>query len=135
MTDVKPFLPALAACGDPYDPPARQHQNGVKGAFTDRARRARRRENRTIEPPDYRQMLSRLIRAYARRVADADMEDLADMLSLRTELDAEIALVVRTGRARHGRSWADIGRAAGTTREAAFQRWGAAREGATDDAG
>jgi hypothetical protein len=77
-----------------------------------------------VETPEYAAMLRRLIRAYGRRVANADVEDLAEMIELRGELDQAIAAAVKSSRERHARSWADIGRAAGTTRQAAYQRWG-----------
>lgn len=69
-------------------------------------------------------MMRRMLRAHGRRVADCDVEDLADLIALRGELDDAIALAVTTTRERHGRSWADIARAAGTSRQAAQQKWG-----------
>ena len=75
------------------------------------------------ETPEYRAMMVRMLRAYGRRVADADDVDLGDMVGLRDELEAAIADAVRGQRERHGRSWADIGRALGITRQAAQQRY------------
>lgn len=69
-------------------------------------------------------MLRRMIAAHGRRVADADPEDLAALLALRDALDDAVAAAVLGQRARHGRSWADIARATGTTRQAAQMRWG-----------
>ncbi len=98
----------------------RNAQATVRDPLTPRRKRSRR----PIEPTDYAAMMRRMIRAYGRRVADADVEDLADMLAVRAELDAAIAFAVRTSRERWGRSWADIGRAAGVTRQTAHERWG-----------
>lgn len=100
---------------------------GVRVALTParpRAQRRRKRSRRPIEATDYAAMMRRLIRAYGQRIADADMEDLTDMLALRDEFDAAIAFAVREARTRWGWSWADIGRAAGTTRSSAHERWG-----------
>ena len=78
----------------------------------------------TVETASFAAAVRRMIRAHGRRVADADPEDLADLAALRDVLDAAIAEAVAGQRARHGRSWADIGRGLGTTREAAYQRYG-----------
>lgn len=86
----------------------------------------RKRPRRPVEATDYAAMMRRLIAAYGRRVADADMEDLADMLAVRDEFDAVIAEAVRHARERWGWSWADIGRAAGVTKQTAHERWGGA---------
>jgi cobalamin biosynthesis Mg chelatase CobN len=75
-----------------------------------------------IETPEYRSMLTRMLRAYGRRVADADDVDLAQMIELRAELEAAIETAVHGQRA-NGASWADIGRGLGTTRQSAQQRY------------
>lgn len=78
----------------------------------------------TVETTAYAAMMRRMVRAYGRRCEDADVEDLADLLALRSEVDQAIAQAVAGSRAKHGRSWTDIARATGTTRQAAQQRWG-----------
>lgn len=83
-----------------------------------------RRRREPVETMEYAAMLRRMIAAYTERVANADVEDLADMIAIAGELDAAIGVAVRSSRQRWGRSWADIARAAGTTRQAAQQRWG-----------
>ncbi len=65
----------------------------------------------------------RIMRAMARRCADADVEDLADLITLSGEVDNAIVVAV-TGLRAQGHSWADIARATGTSRQAAQQRWG-----------
>lgn len=77
------------------------------------------------ETTEYAGMLRRMIRAYGRRVGDADVEDLATMLELQRELDAAIQGAVDAQRERHGRSWADIARATGSSRQAAQKKYGA----------
>lgn len=86
-----------------------------------RAKRTRERET-----PEYAAMVRRIIRAHGRRVADADDVDLAELIAMRDVLEAAIADAVVGQRARWGRSWADIGRAVGTTRQAAQMRYGRA---------
>lgn len=70
-------------------------------------------------------MMGRMVAAHGRRVADGDVEDLADLLELQKMLDGVVAQAVQGQRENHGRSWADIARAAGTSRQAAQKRWGA----------
>jgi hypothetical protein len=76
-----------------------------------------------VEAPEFGKMVRRMIKAYGRRCANADVEDLADLMSLRDELERSIEYAVHESRVRHGRSWADIGRACGTSRQAAQQRY------------
>lgn len=73
----------------------------------------------------------RIIRAHGRRVADADPEDLAELLQLQAELAAVVDSTVAAMRAR-GTSWQAI---ADVThdgkRQSAQKRWGhLARHGA-----
>lgn len=76
-----------------------------------------------IETMEYLGMLSRLIRAAGRRVADADEPELARLIQIRDEVDAAITVGVKGQRAL-GRSWSAIALATGATRQAAHQRWG-----------
>jgi hypothetical protein len=85
-------------------------------------RRPRRR--RSVETKDFGAMVTRMIRAYGRRVANADMEDLADVVALRSLLYEAITAAVAHLRDHHEFSWAAIGEAVGTTRQAAQQRYG-----------
>lgn len=84
----------------------------------------RKRARRYVETPEYGKFVRRIVAAYSRRVADADDVDLAEMVALRDDLDAAITAAVQGQRERHGRSWADIGRALGVTKQAASQRYG-----------
>lgn len=77
----------------------------------------------SVETSEYLGMLRRMVRAGGRRVAEADEPELSALLGIRAEIETAIATAVEGQRAR-GRSWADIAAATGTTRQAAFQRWG-----------
>jgi hypothetical protein len=83
--------------------------------------RPRRRD--VVENDEYAAFVRRIIRAYARRVADGDVEALADMAALSCVLDDAIADAVH-GLRRYGYSWTEIGQRLGITRQAAQQRWG-----------
>lgn len=85
------------------------------------------------EPSEYGKFARRILRGYGRRIADADPEDLADLIKLSGELDELIRATIETGRKRWDWTWEDIGRAAGTGRSAAFQRWGRNPKGPADD--
>jgi hypothetical protein len=74
----------------------------------------------------YAGMVRRIVRAYGRRIADSDPDDLALILSVRAELDEAIAVAV-AGMREAGFSWAEIARPLGMTRQAAQQRWGRER--------
>lgn len=78
--------------------------------------------NRDRETTDYLGAARRFIRAAGRRVADADEHELAALLDLQHDLDAAIADAVTGQKTR--KSWAQIALGTGTTREAAYQRWG-----------
>ena len=86
-------------------------------------RKARREARPPVETPEYAEGIARLIAAHGKRVADADPEDLARLLDLQADLDQAVVVAIAGQRAQ-GHSWAHIGRAAGTSRQAAFQRWG-----------
>jgi hypothetical protein len=76
-----------------------------------------------VENGEYAAFARRVLRAYARRVADGDVESLAHMIGLSAEIDTAIAQAV-TGLRQFGYSWAEIGSRLGITRQAAQQRWG-----------
>ena len=78
---------------------------------------------RERELPEYDGMMRRMLRAYGRRVGDADPEDLTELVALRAELDKAITVAIQ-GQRRNGSSWADIGRGLGVTRQAAQMTWG-----------
>jgi hypothetical protein len=77
-----------------------------------------------VETPEYGAMVRRMVRAYGKRVGNADDVDLSQMLALRDEVEAAIATAVTLQRTEWNRSWAEIGRGLGITRQAAQQRYG-----------
>jgi hypothetical protein len=83
------------------------------------------RARRLVENDDYAAFARRILRAYARRVADGDVEALIAMSGLAAEIDTAISQAV-TGLRGFGYSWAEIGARLGVTRQAAQQRWGQA---------
>ena len=99
--------------GIPVDPDA------VKNPLTPN------RAGRLVENDEYAAFARRVLRAYARRVADGDVEALTLMLGLSAEIDDAITKAV-TGLRAFGYSWAEIGSRLGITRQAAQQRWGRA---------
>lgn len=82
-----------------------------------------KRAKKERELPEFSAMVRRLIRAHGRRVAQADPEDLAELVALRAEVDAAIAEAI-AGQRGNGFSWADVGRGLGTSRQAAQMTWG-----------
>ena len=82
------------------------------------------RPGRVVENDEYAAFARRVLRAYARRVADGDVEALTLMLGLSAEIDTAIAQAVH-GLRGSGYSWAEIGSRLGITRQAAQQRWAA----------
>ena len=101
--------------------PARQpeRRSSVKSPLT------LNRRGRPVENDEYAAFARRVLRAYARRVADGDVEALTLMLGLSAEIDDAISQAV-TGLREFGYSWAEIGSRLGITRQAAWQRWGRA---------
>ena len=99
-------------------PPGAGTRSGVNKPLTLKPRR------RVVENDEYAAFARRVLRAYARRVADGDVETLTLMLGLSAEIDTAIAQAV-TGLRGSGYSWAEIGSRLGITRQAAQQRWGA----------
>ena len=96
-------------------------RNGVKGSLTPKER------DRVVENPEFTAFAARILRAAARRVADGDVEGLAGLVALRSELDTGINEAVQGLRSpQWSYSWADIARVLGTTRQAAQQRYGGA---------
>ena len=81
------------------------------------------RPGRVTENDEYAAFARRVLRAYARRVADGDVEALILMFGLAAEIDTAITQAVK-GLRTFGYSWAEIGSRLGVTRQAAQQRWG-----------
>lgn len=67
-------------------------------------------------------MVRRVIRAHGRRVADADPEDLAELVAMHQVLDEAIAEAI-AGQRETGFTWSEIGKSLGMTRQAAWLRF------------
>jgi hypothetical protein len=100
-------------------------QASSPGQNTVKIRLTSKRARRLVENDDYAAFARRILRAYARRVADGDVEALIAMTGLAQDIDAAIGQAV-TGLRAFGYSWAEIGARLGITRQAAPQRWGQA---------
>lgn len=87
-----------------------------------RGRRAKRRP-RWVEDAEYGAMLIRMVRAYGRRLEQADAGDLPTLVDLAHQVD-EILVESVTAMRNRGVTWAEIGDAFGITKQAAQQRWG-----------
>jgi hypothetical protein len=117
-----PEAAALRAPASVPGPPLQVVPSGskaVKGCLTPK------RRDRVVENPEFAAFAGRILRAAARRVGDGDVEGLACMVALRSELDGAIRQAVTGLRSpQWSYSWADIARVLGTTRQAAQQRYG-----------
>ncbi len=78
---------------------------------------------REVETTAYIDFARRIIRGAGKRVGQADEWELAELTSLRDEIDTAIATAVAGLRAQ-GHSWSYIGDGLGITRQAAQQRYG-----------
>jgi 1,6-anhydro-N-acetylmuramate kinase len=76
------------------------------------------------EAPQYGAFVRRSIRAMGARIAQGDIEGLAELAGLREHLDDTIAVTVQRLRLEQGYSWSDIGRVLGTSRQSAQERYG-----------
>lgn len=92
-------------------------RSGVKAGLTPNRRRWR------VENYEYASFIRCVIRAHTRRVAGGDVDALADMTGLATELDKAMVQAV-IGLREAGYSWAEIAARLGVSRQAAQQRWG-----------
>ena len=80
------------------------------------------KRRRPVETMEFLAMLRRMIRAAARRVGRADAEELAELLSIRDEMDEMIAKAV-SGLRSDGYTDGSIAEALGVTRQAVSKRW------------
>src|SRR3954470_12452625 len=98
------------------------NKNTVKPALTPTPRK---RAKRQVENSAFDAFARRILHAYARRVATGDVEALATLAALGSEVDAVCRLAVAgLRRAPYGYSWQEIADRLGTTRQAAQMRYG-----------
>ena len=86
-----------------------------------RARRARR--PRYTQTSDYFHMLRRMVQAAGRRVADADVEDLRELVAIQETVEDAIRAGI-AGLREDGYSWKSIGEGLGVTGQAVYMRYG-----------
>ena len=96
-------------------------QAGVNGALT-----LKGPTRPVVENDTYLAFARRVVRAAGRRVADGDVDALAELLALAEVVEASIDTAVAGLRA-YGYSWAEIAARIGISRQAAQQRWGGER--------
>jgi hypothetical protein len=77
---------------------------------------------RTVETSSYIQFARRVIRAAGERVGDADDFELAELVTLRDDVETAITRAVAGLRAQ-GHSWQYIGDALGIRRQSAQERY------------
>lgn len=85
----------------------------------------------TVETGEFSKFVRRIVRAYGRRVGDADEPEILEMLEIHKEFEAVIAkamisyvsIEADTNPRMRTRSWATIGRMTGMTRQGARQKW------------
>lgn len=92
--------------------------SGVLDARIEHPETVRRR---VVETPSFAAFVRRIVRAYGRRLADADEVDLAEAWRLRELLDQQIDAAIPALRERY--SWQAIGDAVGMSKQAAHERW------------
>jgi ribosomal protein S20 len=86
------------------------HPSGASdrgGRSSVKARLTPNRRRRSVENDEYGSFIRRVIRAYARRVAAGDVDALAEMTGLATDLDEAISQAV-LGLRNVGYSWTEI---------------------------
>ena len=76
-----------------------------------------------VEDREYFEMLKRMIRAGARRVAEADEIELEMFNEVKMFFDECFSWSI-TQQVKNGKSWTDIGDSLGITRQAAHKKYG-----------
>jgi hypothetical protein len=71
------------------------------------------------ETPEYAAMVKRMMRAHGKRVAQGNLEDLAELVKLREDLEDTILVAAHGLHQDH--SWTEIGRVLGLSRQGARQ--------------
>jgi hypothetical protein len=81
-----------------------------------------KRDKKVVENNEFDAFARRIVRAYARRVADGDIEALVALRRLASEVDNATAAAVQ-GLREFGYSWSEIAARLGVTRQGAQMRW------------
>lgn len=98
------------------DQPRPGNRNTVKRDLT------RNRRKRTVENDEYGEFVRRILRAYARRIANGDIDALRALNDIFDDVESALGRSV-VGLRLLGYSWAEIGQRLGVSRQAAHQRW------------
>ena len=77
--------------------------------------------SRTITSTQFVAFLRRVVRAAARRVAEGDESELAELFAVREDLDDAICSAIE-GQLAIGKTWAQVAAGMGTSRQGA-QQW------------
>ena len=97
-------------------------KNTVKPALT---RKPAKRAKRAVETNEFDAFVRRILRAYARRVANGDIEALRSLAQLSSDVDAVTRLAVAGLRkSPYSYSWSEIADRLGVTKQAAQMRYG-----------
>jgi hypothetical protein len=97
-------------------------KNTVKPALTPKPRKRSKRE---VENSKFDAFVRRILRAYARRVGNGDIEALRSLAALSSEVDAMTRLAVaQLRKAPYSYSWSELGDRLGVTKQAAQMRYG-----------
>src|SRR5947207_3400736 len=100
-------------------------KNTVKPGLTRRPARRAKRAKRAVENDQFDAFARRILAAYARRVANGDIEALRSLAALSSEVDAVTRLAVAGLRKSPYRySWQEIADRLGVSRQAAQMRYG-----------
>jgi hypothetical protein len=98
-------------------------KNTVRSALTPKPRSKRAR--RQVETSEFDAFVRRILRAYARRVAQGDVEALRSLSQLSSEVDAVTRLAVAGLRKPpYCYSWSEIADRLGVTKQTAHERYG-----------
>jgi DNA-directed RNA polymerase specialized sigma24 family protein len=95
---------------------ARPGGNAVKCDLTSKRRK------RQVENDEYGEFVRRILRAYARRIANGDVDALGQLNTIFDDVESALGRAV-VGLRLLGYSWTEIGQRLGVTRQAAHQRW------------
>lgn len=75
---------------------------------------------RTLTSAEFVAFLRRVVRASSRRVAEGDEPELAELMSIRDELDAAICRAI-DGQLANDKTWSQIAAGMNMTKQGAFQ--------------
>ena len=81
-----------------------------------------KRRKRQVENDEYGEFVRRVLRAYARRIANGDIDALRALNDISDDVENALGRAV-VGLRMLGYSWTEIGARLGVSRQAVHQRW------------